>query len=253
MVTSPHHLASEAGLRVLREGGNAIEATLAMAASLPVVYPHMNSIGGDGFWLISAAASRRLQVDGCGAAHRLRRSNSTKAKVSPRFRRVVLSAANTVAGTLSGWAEVIAINKEMGGKLPLSRLVEDAAWSAENGFAVTATQQELTETKFAELKDSPGFIETFLLGGKLPKEGELMKLPTLGATLKRLGQHRSDGFLHRRIGEGMIARGSGAVRLAGDHWSISPRRRRSAAKRCRSRSRARRSTISRRRRRASPR
>ena len=50
MVTSPHHLASEAGLRVLREGGNAIEATLAMAASLPVVYPHMNSIGGGGVW-----------------------------------------------------------------------------------------------------------------------------------------------------------------------------------------------------------
>jgi gamma-glutamyltranspeptidase/glutathione hydrolase len=83
---------------------------------------------------------------------------------------------------------VIAINKEMGGKLPLSRLVEDAVWSAENGFAVTATQQELTETKLSELKDSPGFVETFLLGGKLPREGELMKLPALGATLKRLGK-----------------------------------------------------------------
>ncbi|MDB5649030.1 MAG: Gamma-glutamyltransferase, partial [Hyphomicrobiales bacterium] len=49
MVTSPNHLASEAGLRVLREGGNAIEATVAMAASLAVVYPHMTAIGGDGF------------------------------------------------------------------------------------------------------------------------------------------------------------------------------------------------------------
>ncbi|MBC8924891.1 gamma-glutamyltransferase, partial [Escherichia coli] len=68
-----------------------------------------------------------------------------------------------------------------------SRLVEDGAWSAENGFAITATQQELTETKFAELKDSPGFVDTFRLGGKLPKEGQLMKLPALGATLKRLG------------------------------------------------------------------
>jgi gamma-glutamyltranspeptidase len=53
MVTAPHHLASEAGLRVLREGGNAIEATVAMAAALAVVYPHMTSIGGDGFWLIA--------------------------------------------------------------------------------------------------------------------------------------------------------------------------------------------------------
>src|SRR3546814_9525345 len=54
MVTAPHHLASEAGLRVLREAGNAIEATVAMAAALTVVYPHMTGIGGDGFWLVAA-------------------------------------------------------------------------------------------------------------------------------------------------------------------------------------------------------
>ncbi len=88
MVTSPHHLASEAGLRVLREGGNAIEATLAMAASLPVVYPHMNSIGGDGFWLISAngkASHRR------GWLRRIRSDRDDKIsiarKASPRFHR----------------------------------------------------------------------------------------------------------------------------------------------------------------------
>jgi len=189
MVTSPHHLASEAGLRVLREGGNAIEATLAMAASLPVVYPHMNSIGGDGFWLISKDGKPPVAVDGCGAAAQAATIDFYKSKGLSAIPSRGPLAANTVAGTLSGWAEVIAINKEMGGKLPLSRLVEDAVWSAENGFAVTATQQELTETKFAELKDSPGFVDTFLLGGKLPKEGQLMKLPALGATLKRLGQH----------------------------------------------------------------
>ena len=68
MVTSPHHLASEAGVRVLREGGNAIEAAVAMAASLAVVYPHMTSIGGDGFWLISAKGRRPVAVDACGGA-----------------------------------------------------------------------------------------------------------------------------------------------------------------------------------------
>jgi gamma-glutamyltranspeptidase/glutathione hydrolase len=189
MVTSPHHLASEAGLRVLREGGNAIEATLAMAASLTVVYPHMNSLGGDGFWLISKDGKPPIAIDACGA--------SAQAATVKFYKRKGLStipprgplAANTVAGTLSGWAEVIAIDKEMGGKLPLSRLVEDAVWSAENGFAVTATQEELTRTKFDELKDSPGFVETFCLNRKLPKEGQLMKLPALGKTLKHIGQH----------------------------------------------------------------
>ncbi|MCH7711862.1 MAG: gamma-glutamyltransferase, partial [Proteobacteria bacterium] len=53
MVVAPHHLAAGAGLRVLREGGNAIEAMVAAAATIAVVYPHMNSLGGDNFWLIS--------------------------------------------------------------------------------------------------------------------------------------------------------------------------------------------------------
>ena len=53
MVTAPHHLASEAGVRVLRDGGNAVEAMVAMAAAIAVVYPHMNAVGGDGFWLIA--------------------------------------------------------------------------------------------------------------------------------------------------------------------------------------------------------
>jgi len=189
MVTSPHHLASEAGLRVLREGGNAIEATLAMAASLPVVYPHMNSLGGDGFCLISVDGKPPIAIDACGAS---------AATATPEFYRgkglsTIPSrgplAANTVAGTLSGWAEAFAFSREIGGEIPLSRLVEDAVWSAENGFSVTATQQELTETKLDELKDSPGFVETFLLDGKLPQEGQLMKLPALGATLRHIGEH----------------------------------------------------------------
>ncbi|HAP12179.1 MAG TPA: gamma-glutamyltransferase, partial [Afipia sp.] len=141
------------------------------------------------FGLIPASGKPPIAVDGCGAAGQAATVEFYKGKGLSAIPSRGPLAANTVAGTLSGWAEVIAINKEMGGKLPLSRLVEDGAWSAENGFAITATQQELTETKFAELKDSPGFVDTFLLGGKLPKEGQLMKLPALGATLKRLGQH----------------------------------------------------------------
>ena len=63
MVTAPHHLASEAGLAVLRDGGNAVEAMVAMAAAIAVVYPHMNSIGGDGFWLISAPGEDVIGID----------------------------------------------------------------------------------------------------------------------------------------------------------------------------------------------
>lgn len=194
MVTSPHNLASEAGLRVLREGGNAIEATVAMAASLAVVYPHMTSIGGDGFWLISAKGKPVVAVDACGGAATAASVEFYRAKGFTAIPQRGPLAANTVAGTLSGWDEALKISSELGGKLPLSRLVEDAAWSGENGFAVTASQEELTEAKLPELRDAPNFTKTFLIGGKLPKEGEMMKLPALANTLRRLGQGGASCF-----------------------------------------------------------
>src|SRR5215475_7956616 len=67
MVTAPHHLASQAGLAVLRDGGNAVDAALAAAATIAVVYPHMNGIGGDSFWLIfDARAGRLLALNAAG-------------------------------------------------------------------------------------------------------------------------------------------------------------------------------------------
>jgi gamma-glutamyltranspeptidase len=196
MVTSPHHLASESGLRVLREGGNAIEATVAMAAMLAVVYPHMTAIGGDGFWLIAAPGQDPVGIDACGraaaaATPEFYRARSCAEKIPERGP----LAANTVAGTISGWGEAVRVSTSLSGKLlPLSRLVEDAVWSADNGFAVTRSQQDLTAEKLPELKDTPNFVATFLLDGKLPREGQLMKFPALGTTLKRLGKHGTDDF-----------------------------------------------------------
>ncbi|MFT9216823.1 MAG: gamma-glutamyltransferase, partial [Acetobacter malorum] len=68
MVTSPHHLASQAGLDVLKDGGTALDAVIATAAALAVVYPHMTSIGGDAFWLIMWPDGRTETIDACGAA-----------------------------------------------------------------------------------------------------------------------------------------------------------------------------------------
>ena len=205
MVTSPHHLASEAGLRVLREGGNAVEATVAMAATLAVVYPHMTSIGGDGFWLIAAPGKDPNAIEACGAAA-LAASPDLYAKAghnSIPWRGHL--AANTVAATISGWGAALERARKLGGKLPLSRLVEDAIWHAENGFAVTASQEELTRTKLAELKNAPSFSDTFLIDGKVPREGQLMKLPALGATLKKLGRNGTDDFYRGKLAKVVAA------------------------------------------------
>ena len=67
-VVASHSLASQAGLDILRDGGNAIEATIAVAATLAVVYPHMTGIGGDGFWLMHAPGQPMHSIDACGAA-----------------------------------------------------------------------------------------------------------------------------------------------------------------------------------------
>ncbi|MGE0630248.1 MAG: gamma-glutamyltransferase family protein [Hyphomicrobiaceae bacterium] len=194
MVTSPHHLASEAGLRVLREGGNAIEAVVATAATLAVVYPHMTSIGGDGFWLISVPGRDVVAIDACGAA-----AGSATLDLYRRAGHETIPwrgplAANTVAGTISGWGLAIEQSEVLGGRLPLSRLVEDAVWHGLNGFAVTASQAELTAAKRAELEGAAGFADVFLPGGAPPCEGDVMKLPALAGTLKRLGDAGTEDF-----------------------------------------------------------
>src|SRR6185436_19250784 len=122
MAAAPHSLAAESAIGVLRDGGNAIEAMVAAAAAIAVLYPHMNSMGGDAFWLIHVPGESPRVIDASGAAG---------AHVSvDLYRRQGLAtipfrggiAANTVAGTLSGWALALEYSSEgLGGKLPLSR------------------------------------------------------------------------------------------------------------------------------------
>jgi gamma-glutamyltranspeptidase len=205
MVTSPHHLASEAGLRVLREGGNAIEAAVAIAANLAVVYPHMTSIGGDGFWLIAPPGHDPIAIDACGAA-----AAAATPDLYAKARHKTIPwrgplAANTVAGTISGWDAALALSHDLGGRMPLARLLEDAAWHGEHGFAVTESQRALTAEKLPELKDAPGFKEQFLVKGKTPAEGSLMKLPALARTMKRLGRDGADDFYRGKIAHDLAA------------------------------------------------
>lgn len=212
MVTSPHHLASEAGLRVLREGGNAIEATVAMAAALAVVYPHMTAIGGDGFWLIGAPGETPVGIDAC--------SRAAAAATPELYARAGLAAipqrgplaANTTAGTVAGWGEALRLSLERGGRLPLARLVEDAVWHARNGFAVTASQNQLTAEKLPELADVSGFADVFTVDGAAPATGATMTLPALAQTLERIGREGTESFyrgpLARDIAHDLAAAGA---------------------------------------------
>ena len=205
MVTSPHHLASEAGLRILRENGNAIEAAIAMAATLAVVYPHMTGLGGDGFWLIAAQGDNPIAIEGCGGAADAATPEFYNAAGLTAMPTRGPLAANTVAGTVSGWDAAIDESRRLGGRLPLSRLVEDAVWYAENGFVVTQSQAELTAAKLTELRDVPGFAATYLRDGQPPLAGEIMKLPALARTLRRIGESGAADFYRGSLAASIAA------------------------------------------------
>ena len=206
MAVAPHALASQSALAVLREGGNALEAMIAAAATIPVVYPHMNSIGGDGFWLIHVPGQSPRAIDACGAAA-MAASRAWYAQrgisASIPFRGGV--AANTVAGTVSGWQLAFDLSRELGGRLPLSRLLADAVDYAERGIAVTRSQAHNTASKQRELEPQPGFAQTFLPGGKPPAPGALFKQPRLAATLRHLVSAGLDDFYRGDLARSLAA------------------------------------------------
>ncbi len=196
MVTAPHHLATSAAASVLREGGNAIEAMVAAASTIAVVYPHMNSIGGDGFWIISEPGKEPVAIDACGRAAGLAsidwyRSQGVTGTVIPGRGPL---AANNVAGAISGWQEALVHSTRMGGKLPVSRLLADAIHYAKNGAPVTQSQVNFTLKFLSELGNQPGFATQFLNGTAIPEVNTLRTYSALGNTLQALSDKGLDDF-----------------------------------------------------------
>jgi gamma-glutamyltranspeptidase/glutathione hydrolase len=107
MVTSPHALASQAGVDVLRAGGCAVDAAIATSAALAVLYPHMTGLGGDAFWLIYDAATHRVRhLDGGGRAAA---SADLTAFASRGLREIpyrgILPATVTTPGSVASWGQ----------------------------------------------------------------------------------------------------------------------------------------------------
>jgi gamma-glutamyltranspeptidase/glutathione hydrolase len=219
MAVAPHSLAAQSALAILREGGNAIEAMIAAAATIAVVYPHMNSIGGDSFWLLHVPGEAPGAIDACGAAAAFAtmdwyRSHGIVEAIP--FRGGV--AANTVAGTVSGWDAAYRLSRRaLRGRLPFGRLLEDAIHYAERGVALTASQAASTAAKMAELVCHAGFADTFLVNDRAPESGERFLQKRLGAVLRRMARAGARDFycgeLARSIAQDLERAGS-PVRLA---------------------------------------
>jgi len=145
-VAAPHALASDAGLAILRAGGNALDAAIAAAATLAVVYPHMNGVGGDNLWLVYDAGRERLRaLNAAGRSaiaadlesYRRRFGETIPARGGP--------AALTVPGAVSGWWEAHRYSREaMKSPIPWTALLEAAIAHARDGIAVSAGQRRVT-------------------------------------------------------------------------------------------------------------
>jgi oxamate amidohydrolase len=204
-VAAPHTSACEAGLAVLREGGNALEAMIAVAASVAVVYPHMNGIGGDSFWVIHEPSGKVRSIEACGFA-------GEHATID-RYRTMELEAIPlrgpqatlTVPGTIGGWQVAHEMAKANGGKLPLDMLLHHAISAARDGAAVGRSEARYILKDDKALLAQPFFTDTYFTDGKQPEAGSLRRFPALAATLQHLADAGLDDFYRGDVGREMAS------------------------------------------------
>ncbi len=209
VVTSPNYLATQAGLEVLRKGGNAVDAAIATAATLAVVYPQMCTLGGDNFWLIFNAKTGELKaLNASGRAGEKATIEFYKGQKLEKIPSRGYLAANTVPGVVSGWDEAYKYSvKELGSAYKWADLLASPIEYAENGYPVSTSLNYWTEinidpedTEFRDLQRFPEFARVFLKNGKEAYAvGEIFKQPDLAATLKILADKGAQEFYSGEI------------------------------------------------------
>lgn len=218
--TAPHFKATETGRNILEQGGTAIEAMVAAAATIAVVYPHMNGLGGDGFWLISEPGKMPIGIDASGKAAELATMEFYCGHDSIPARGG--KAALTMAGAVAGWQEALAVSQEWqtaakADNLSLTTLLDDAIQLAKNGSEVTKTYVDASKKTFADLVDVQGFAPSFLKNGSLYEQDDNLTLPVLAKTLEQLAEKGLDDFYHgdiaARLAKDLATAGS-PIRLA---------------------------------------
>ncbi len=211
-VVAPHHLATAAGLHILRSGGSAVDAAIATNAVLGVVQPSGCGIGGDAFWLIwDAATARQTAINGSGRAPAAADAGALRdGGLRSIPRRGPLSI--TVPGAVRSWGDAHARHGRLSRDAILAPAIELAAagFPAWDGFidAVETTAPPIA----AELGRDAGYFAVYRPHGRPWRPGERVRLPALAATLGELARDGFDAFYDGDIGErqarGLRAAGS---------------------------------------------
>jgi gamma-glutamyltranspeptidase / glutathione hydrolase len=208
-VCTSQPLAAQAGLRMLADGGNAVDAAIATAIALTVVEPVSNGIGSDAFAIVWDG--RQL--------HGLNASGRSPAAWTPEYfggNGVPAFGWNsvTVPGAVSAWVELHA----KFGKLPFERLFEPAIFYGRNGFLVSPTIAQQWAAQVPLFESQPGFAEAFMPGGRAPSPGELVTLPDHATTLEAIAVTNGEAFYRGELAAKIEAHASvnGGAMLASD-------------------------------------
>jgi gamma-glutamyltranspeptidase/glutathione hydrolase len=186
VISCPHALASAAGADVLRAGGSAVDAAIAAAAMLGVVYPHMCGLGGDAFWLIHDAAARKVAyLDGGGRAA----ASATLDRVKEIPFRGLVPATLTTPGAVASFCEA----HGRFGKLPLARCLEAAIHHAREGYPVTARLSRWIAETATDLAQDPASAALF------PAGRSRLANPALAHTLEAIAADGHAGFYQGRV------------------------------------------------------
>lgn len=220
IVASSQPLASMAGVRTLERGGNAVDAAIAANATIGLMEPMMNGIGGDLFAIVYDAKTHRLYgLNSSGwAATGLTPDLLAARGVREMPVRGILPV--TVPGAVAGWDAL----RARFGRLPFATILAPAIHYAEAGFPVSEVDAAMWAGEVALLSADPGARATYLPGGRPPRAGMIFRNPDLAASLKAIAAHGRDGFYRGRTADALVAfaRAQGSPLSASDLAEFQP-------------------------------
>lgn len=199
-LATSHPLATEAGLAVLKRGGNAVDAGVTAAAVLAVVEPAMTSIGGDGFALIAVPGK---PLYGLNSSGRAAAALSTDMLVRKGYKAMDLESphAVTVPGVVKCWESLLSSH----GTIGLDEALQPAIEAAENGFPVYPRVWSDWCDEVGKLTRQGGGAKHYLIDGAAPKMGALHRLPALAETLKIIAKQGAKGFYEGAVAADIVA------------------------------------------------
>ena len=201
MVAASHPLAVQIGVEILKQGGSAVDAGIAVNAALGFLEPVANGVGGDLFAIVWDQKSGKLY--GLNASGRSPLSlTADKVPANPDGTIPLYSPyAWSVPGCVDGWYEL----HERFGHLPMPQLLEPAIHAATEGEPVPQVIAAAWARSARIFADKPGFASTFLPDGKPPAEGEVFRNPGLARTYRALAKGGRDAFYRGEIAEAIVA------------------------------------------------